>query len=474
MPHPSAMQQSLDLLAKTIDNMQHQRPVVQAPTAKDLNALIDVSLGEHGVDGDALLLAASDYLKYSPDVSQVGFFKLLYSGLSSPALFGDWVTALSNATMHTYQVSPVATLMELELLDQLNALAGFERGDGVMVSGGSQANLVAMLLARQRILPNAKTQGLQGKTLVAFVSDQAHYSYLKAVNVLGLGTNNLIAVKSDAKGRLDPIALEQAVKIAINDGHTPFFIGLTAGTTVVGAFDPVKPCSDIAKAHGLWLHVDGAWGAPVLFSQRHRHLLQNIQLADSMAWDAHKLMNVPVTAGVILVKQAGQLTAACSDGGGEYLFHSDANSEFNLGERSIQCGRRADALKVWMSWKAQGNTGFANKVDNLMHCKDHCVAMIEHSENLTLIAPANYLNILFSYQAQPSNPALSAAESHQLTVDICEAMKKHGAYIDYARYKGQSGIRLILANEQCTILDVEKLISKCIAVGNEISNSRLK
>ncbi|MCJ8299647.1 MAG: pyridoxal-dependent decarboxylase [Pseudomonadales bacterium] len=465
MSKPFSVKQSLALLQQIIDQLPDKRMVAPAPSAPELQNSLDVSLNSQGSDSEQLMCAAKAYLDYNPDVSQVAFFKLLYSGLNTPALLGDWVTSLSNATMHTYQVSPVATLMELELIKQWNSLVGFKQGDGVMVSGGSQANLIAMLLARHKCCPDAKTKGLQGQTLVAFVSDQAHYSSLKAANVLGIGSDNLIAVSSDDQGRLDPECLETAIQVALARGHTPFFIGLTAGTTVIGAYDPIEPCSLIAKKHDLWLHIDGAWGAPVLFSQTHRHLLAQSQLADSVTWDAHKLMNVPVTAAVILVKQAGLLRQACTGGGGEYLFHSDENEAYNLGERSIQCGRRADALKVWMSWKSIGSQGFSDKIDNLFDCKTHCLEQIESAPELVMLAPAVYLNVLFRFQ--PSTE-LSEQQLKQLNIAICKKLKAQGTYIDYAQYKGHTGIRLILANSLCQRSDIDDMLQACINAGNEI------
>ena len=464
MPNPLSMQQSLEMLNTLIDQLPAQRPVSQAPNAKQLQADLDISLNWQGADSEQLMSAAKAYLDFNPDVSQVAFFKLLYSGLNSPALLGDWVTSLSNATMHTYQVGPVATLMELELIKQWNNLIGFSEGDGVMVSGGSQANLIAMLLARHKKAPDMKQRGTQGKTLVAYVSDQAHYSSLKAANVLGIGSDNLIAVASDELGRIDPDALNTEIEKSIAKGHTPFFIALTAGTTVIGAYDPVQPCSVIAKKHDLWLHIDGAWGAPVLFSEKHRHLLQHSELADSVTWDAHKLMNVPITAAVILVKEAGMLKQACSGGGGEYLFHSDENSEFNLGERSIQCGRRADALKVWMSWKSIGNKGFSDKIDHLFDCKNYCVDQINTNPKLQLLAPAAYLNVLFRYSAAD----LSEAQLKSLNIAICTQMKANGLYIDYAQYKGSYGIRLILANGQCQLTDIDKVLIACVETGDRL------
>lgn len=472
MHSPTTIEQSLALLTTIISKLPEERAVSQAPNAKELTAMLDVSLSDDGADSAALIDAATAYIKYNPDVSQVAFFKLLYSGLNSPALLGDWVTSLSNATMHTYQVGPVATLMELELIKQWNALVGFDEGDGVMVSGGSQANLIGMMLARHKKLPHAKTRGFEGKTLIAFVSDQAHYSGLKAANVLGIGTENLIAVASDAEGRIDPEALEVAIKDALAKGYTPFFIGLTAGTTVIGAYDPVASCSAIAKKYDLWLHIDGAWGAPVLFSATHRHLIQDSHLADSMAWDAHKLMNVPITAAVILVKQAGLLHATCSGGGGEYLFHKDENGAYNLGERSIQCGRRADALKVWMSWKAIGHKGFSDKVDNLFHCKDHCVDLVERSPSLKMLAPAVFLNVLFRFEPLNAPKPLDEAQLKELNIAICQEMKSQGTYIDYATYKGRAGIRFILANTLCQKSDIDIMVTKCIAVGEALYQQR--
>lgn len=463
------MQQYLDILNKAVTDWTAQpRPVSQAPAAAELEQTLDLGLGQQGADLATLEAAAKAYLHYNPDVAQPDFFKLLYSGQNKPALLGDWITSLSNATMHTYQVGPVATLMELELIRQWNALVGFDEGEGVMVPGGSQANMIGMLLARHHVCPEFKTKGAQGRTLVAYVSDQAHYSGLRAANVLGIGSDNLIAVASDEQGRMCPQALQQAIETSKAQGHIPFFIGLTAGTTVIGAFDPVADCSAIARQHDIWLHVDGAWGAPVLFSEQSRHLLADVHLADSVSWDAHKLMNVPITAAVILVKEAGKLRDCCAGGGGEYLFHADENADYNLGERSIQCGRRADALKVWLSWKAIGNQGFADKIDALQQLKADTVAQVQQQPQLQMLAPAVYLNVLFRYE--PVGLSLDEEALRALNIRICKTMMQTGGpYVDYASHKGRSGIRLILANGEAARADIERLLARILELGDAIS-----
>ncbi len=374
--------------------------------------------------------------------------------------------------MHTYQMSPVATLMEHELINQWNRLVGFtsasQTGDGVMVSGGSQANLIGMMMARHHACPDIKTNGFGHQKLIAFVSDQAHYSGQKAANVLGIGVDNLIAVASDSDGRMCPSALIEAIEQSIEKGHKPFYIGLTAGTTVLGAFDPVPQCRVIADQYNLWLHIDGAWGAPVLFSQQHKHLLKGCELADSFSWDAHKLMNVPITAAVILTRHQGMLEQTCGGGGGDYLFHNDENAAHNLGQKSIQCGRRADALKVWLSWKAIGNTGFEDKVDQLQILKDGCVEAIENSPQLHMIGPAPYLNVLFQYRPSAD---LNEVQLRELNIALCKAMQTQGgAFVDYAKYQGKTGIRLILANSDTQVSDINRLLDNCIKTGATLAN----
>ena len=467
------MQPYLDIFQQlAAQHFNQDRSVSKPISAKDLKQIVDFSLGVDGVELAVLKQAAGHYLSYQPDCAQVDFFKLLYSGRNNPALLGDWVTSLSNANMHTYQMSPVATLMEQELIDQWNRLVGFttvsQTGDGVMVSGGSQANLIGMMMARHHACPDIKTKGLENRTLVAFVSDQAHYSGQKAANLLGIGTDNLIAVASDNQGRLCPSALAEAIEHSIQQGHTPFYIGLTAGTTVLGAFDPVSECRAIADQYNLWLHIDGAWGAPVLFSQQHKHLLNGCELADSFSWDAHKLMNVPITAAVILTRHQGTLEQACGGGGDEYLFHNDENAAYNLGQKSIQCGRRADALKVWLSWKAVGNNGFADKVNQLQAIKQGCVDTIDASAHLHMLGPAPYLNVLFQFR-----PAIHMDEEQlrELNIAICKTMQiKGGAFVDYAKYQGKTGIRLILANSDTQTSDINRLLTNCIKTGETLTN----
>ena len=178
-------------------------------------------------------------------------------------------------------------------------------------------------------------------------------------------------------------------------------------------------------------------------------------------------MNVPITAAVILTRHQGTLEQACGGGGDEYLFHNDENAAYNLGQKSIQCGRRADALKVWLSWKAVGNNGFADKVNQLQAIKQGCVDTIDASAHLHMLGPAPYLNVLFQFR-----PAIHMDEEQlrELNIAICKTMQiEGGAFVDYAKYQGKTGIRLILANSDTQASDINRLLTNCIKTGEMLT-----
>jgi glutamate/tyrosine decarboxylase-like PLP-dependent enzyme len=465
--YPAELPGLIDQFKRVVEQANnHDHHVSRYLAAGELAEKLDLKLVSEGCEKEDVVTALLSYLRYTPKSWQADFNKLLYSGFDAPGVLADWITTLSNATMHTYQVSPVASLMEQEIINALNRLVGFDEGDGIMVSGGTMANMVAMMLARDRQCPNIKEQGFGGQQLVAYVSELAHYSFEKAANVLGIGTQNLVAVDSDDQGCLDPEALEKAIAKSIHEQKQPFFIGLTAGTTVVGSFDPVAQAAAIAREHGIWLHIDGAWGGPVLFSKRHKQLLPDSALADSFTWDAHKLMNVPLTASAILVKDKHALGNACGGGGDAYLFHEDENSAYNFGNKSLQCGRRVDSLKLWLSWKTTGAAGYARKVDRLMALSQYMIKRIDENSALRVLAPANYLNVLFRYEPEPS---FSEAYLARLNIDICESMLKQDlGFVDYAQYKGQLGIRFILANGDLSERHIDRFLENCLSIGESI------
>jgi glutamate/tyrosine decarboxylase-like PLP-dependent enzyme len=303
--------------------------VVQYEKPESLKTKMDLSIPETGVTIDQFLFLLETYLAYSVRTGHKQFLNALYAGFNLPGFIGDVFTSLTNTSMATYETAPMATLIEQTLIAEMSASIGFNQREGTFVTGGSNANLVALLCARNKAFPNARYQGIPSNQAVLFVSDQAHYSFLKAANVLGIGLNNVIKVKTDETGSMMPQALERAIISAIQSGKMPFFIGATAGTTVLGAFDPLPEIAQIAQEYNLWFHVDGAWGGAALLSDRSKHLLAGSERADSFTWDAHKLMGVPLICSVILIKHRGILAQTVSNADADYLFHEHENSAYD-------------------------------------------------------------------------------------------------------------------------------------------------
>lgn len=189
----TTLNKAVAIIIKYLESHSHpDTKVVNYQAGNILKEKFDLTLAEDGVTLEELIPVVESYLQYSVRTGSTQFFNLLFSGSSIPGILGEMVTSATNTTMHTYEVAPVATLMEIELIKKLNSLVGFNEGEGLMVTGGSNANLLGMLCGRHKVLPEAKFKGLANHQLVAFVSEQAHYSYAKAANLMGIGIENLV------------------------------------------------------------------------------------------------------------------------------------------------------------------------------------------------------------------------------------------------------------------------------------------
>jgi glutamate/tyrosine decarboxylase-like PLP-dependent enzyme len=442
-------------------------PVFDYHSARDLRQRFDVSLGTNGVAVEDLLPILESCLRYSVRTGHPQFLNQLYGGFDRVGLVGDLVSSAVNTSMYTYEVAPLATLLELELIEKMNSLIGFDDGEGVFCTGGSNANLIGILCARNRAFPEVKTGGLCGdRKLMLFVSDQAHYSFLTAANVLGIGQDNVISVKTDVEGRMIPAELDAEILSAETRGACPLFVGATAGTTVLGAFDPLAAIAEVCRDHGVWMHVDGAWGGPVLLSEKHRDLLDGAARADSFAWDAHKLMGVTLTCTAFLTRHRGALRDACSTGTGhtEYLFHETDDSTLDLGRNSLQCGRRTDALRLWLMWKHLGDRGFARRIDRLFELARLARKQVVRHPNLELAAPTRSLNVCFRHV--PDRGVASNAFNLQLR----ERLRKSGkSFVNFSYLNGDVVLRLVFANPALTEADLTRFFRQVTETADELS-----
>ena len=401
------------------------------------------------------------YLKYAVKTHHFRFNNQLFSGFSLPAFVGEVLTTLTNTSMYTYEVSPLATLMEKEIIKEMAALAGFKKYDGTFVTGGSNSNLVALLAARNAFDSNVKKTGYwkRKNPLVLFVSDASHYSFEKAANVLGLGLENIVKVKSNSKGQMNIKELEKQIITTQKAKKQPFFVGATAGTTVLGAFDDIVKISKICQKYNLWLHVDGAWGGSVLLSQKHSSLLKGLAKANSFTWDTHKMMGLPLICSVVLFNQQSILKPLHDISGADYLFHRQEEKEvYDLGEISLQCGRRVDVLKIWFAWQYYGREGYAKRIDKLFALAQYMGKQIEEHQEFELIAPITSLNVCFRYIPRDKSKA-SQEEINKINLKIRENLLQKGKWmVNYSLINQKLFFRFIVVHFDLTKKNIIALL----------------
>ena len=474
----SVLQQASSLAADYLRaNADHESPVIQCKAPAQLERMLKLELPQEGRPLGSLLEDMKVFLKHSVHVGHPRFLNQLFGGQDAAGILGEWMTAVLNTSMYTYESAPVGTLVELKLIDELNAAVGFSEGDGVLAPGGSISNLMALLTARQVHFPGVKELGLpDGCRPSIFHSDQAHYSIKRAAVVAGLGSERSIAVASDAEGRMLPQALELALQESKARGETPFFVVATSGTTVPGAYDPIAPISKLAQKHGLWLHVDASYGGSVLLSKQLRPLMAGVEEAHSVTWNPHKMMGVPLACSAILMREKGLLLAT-NGMGAEYLFHDDMHGSYNLGDLSLQCGRRVDAFKLWFGWQVMGQRGYAARVEHLFQMSADFAAMIEARENFELARVPHGPNVCFRYlpsHAKPKDEAQRREWQGQATERIRAQLMESGRFmINYADLDDVATFRNVSTNPDTSHADLQALLDAIEEFGRQMDFSPL-
>jgi glutamate/tyrosine decarboxylase-like PLP-dependent enzyme len=447
-------------------NNDNTIPVVKYRTPSELSKAIDFKVKPEGVSEQEFLELLDKYLEYSVRTGNKQFLNQLYSGFNFPAFIGEVFTVLANTSMYTYEVAPVATTIEKEMISLMNSYAGYTTGDGIFVSGGSNANLIAMFSARNKVLPESRFEGYdRNEKLTAFVNEQAHYSFETAANVLGIGAKNVIKVKSDENGKLIPEELEKEIVASIQRGEKPFFAAATCATTMLGAYDPIEEMAGICQKYNVWLHADGSFGGSLILSDKYRYMMKGIEKTDSFAWNPHKLMNIPLVCSALLVKKRGTLHHNITDINTDYIFH-DIDAVEDLGKKSIQCGRRVDAVKLWFAWKYYGLEGYQRRIDNLMEMAAYAEEKVNENNHLALLSSRQSFSVCFRYVPE------HVEDLNKFNLDLRESMRKSGKSIVNYGYIGKTlAIRLITANGELTKSDIDQFFDNITVEATKVETS---
>ncbi|XP_073534745.1 glutamate decarboxylase 1-like isoform X2 [Phyllobates terribilis] len=349
----------------------------------------NLQISDHPEPLEQILADCRDTLKYGVKTAHPRYFNQLFSGLDMVGLAGEWLTATANTNMFTYEIAPVFIIMEWILIKKMHELIGWKEidADGIFSPGGTISNLYSILIARYKFFPIVKTKGMAAlPRIVLFTSEHSHYSFQKASAVLGIGLENVIAVRCDERGKMMSSDLEEKIMAEKKKGHVPFYVSATAGTTVYGAFDPFDKIADICEKYGLWMHVDAAWGGGLLLSKKHRTKLSGIERANSVTWNPHKMMGVPLQCSTILFREKG-LLQACNESCANYLFQPDKQYDisYDTGDKTIQCGRHVDVFKLWLMWKAKGSYGFELQINKCLENAEYLYKKLKSRDNFELV-----------------------------------------------------------------------------------------
>lgn len=411
-----------------------------------------------------------DLIKKKSVHTDHGFFMNQMFGKQLPAaVLGDLLTVLLNTSMYTYEVAPALTLIENECVKRLASCIwnSTDRCDGIFTPGSSISNMMAMMLARDARYPESGELGLfDVPKFRIFVSDQVHYSFKKGALFSGMGKRILVEVKSDSDGKISTPALQDAIDNELQHGNVPLMLVGIAGTTVSGVYDDLESLAQAAARHRMWFHVDAAYGGSLLFSQKEKHKLKGIEHADSASWSLHKMMGIPLSCAVLLTKSNNVLRKAFAMDA-EYLFHGN---EIDLGQKSLQCGRRADALKLWMAWKSEGDSGFEERVNKLVEIANQFAEKIGRYSNFELLCAPQTPIVCFRFV----HSELSSNELDELNSEIRRVIFFEGHFLfNYSTHKSKIYLRCVFSDPDMNDEALRSILEKIDCVGNQVAMQKI-
>jgi aromatic-L-amino-acid/L-tryptophan decarboxylase len=401
---------------------------------------------------DLLGRLTNDVLTFSVRWDHPRMFGYVPGSGTWPGALADLIVSAWNVDASSWRESAGPNQLELTVLDWFRSWVGYPpSASGILLSGGSAANLTALACAREALV------GAMNDRVVAYVSDQAHSSLARAARVLGFRPDQLRVLPSDGRYRMRLDALEGAMEADLQARRRPLFVAAAAGATNTGAVDPLPELAEICRRREAWLHVDAAYGGFAVLTERGRHALAGIELADSITLDPHKWLYQPFECGGILVRD-GALLRKAFEIVPDYLRDAHGEQrEVNFADRGLQLTRASRALKIWLSIGAFGLAAFRTAIDRSLDLARLAQERIENSEELDLITP-NVLGVvtfrrLFGGGRDEATLALMNAE-------LVERLARSGVgLVSSTRLRGRYAIRMVPMNHATEAADVHEVLA---------------
>ena len=467
MPDLSALEHDTSLQAATLftrlaaeylaGTRDGSGPVSTALASSEIAERFDEPVPLDGMALEAVAARLRD--EVIPDCNRLYHPRYAGHQVSPPlpaAIWTEPLIAALNQSLAVAEMSPVATVIEHRVIGWMCELAGFgKQAGGTLTSGGTEATFTALLAARAAALPDAWTNGVGADPPVVVCGEHAHYAVSRAVAELGLGLGNAVVIPS-RDWRMDTEALRLVLDQLAERGRRVMTVVATAGSTPTGSFDELEAIGPLCHERGLWLHVDGAHGASALLSEQHRERLRGLGYARSVAWDPHKMMLLPLSAGVLLVRDERDLDAAFAQRA-PYLFTGEENArQWDQGPRSFQCSRRADALKLWVAFQRYGVRTLGALYDHQCDLARAMYAMLaEHPHFEPMHEPeSNILCFRWTGDGSHGDAALDAFNR-----ELRESYNRSGeGWITATNLGGRRVLRVTIMNPRTTEADLAEII----------------
>ena len=417
-------------------------PAINASPAGDLRAALGGPVPEAPGDPiEAMQTLVDVALSNMQHGDHPRYFARVPGPSSYAGVLGDWLGTGFNVIAASWAGSSGPSTVELVALDWLRQLLGLPEGtEGILMSGGSLSNMTALAAARAHL----------GRG-VAYLSDQTHASIPRALTALGFPAEQVRVLRSDERLRLTEAAVAEAVRADRRRGLNPRFIIATGGTTNTGAVDELEGLAELAAAEGMWLHVDGAYGAPAALCPPGRAALRGLELADSLVLDPHKWLFAPYDIGCLFVRRPGVLDRAFRMRP-EYLADVRPDTaEVNFGDRSLELTRRSRALKLWLMLKVYGAERVRDAIERCIGLAEHAQRLLESDSGWEVVTPAQLGIVTF---ARPD----WTAEEHAAAA---AAMAAGGyATVTSTVLRDRPALRLCTINPLTTESDVEETLRR--------------
>lgn len=415
------------------------------------------------------------YLQTGVQANSPGYMGRQFSSVFPLAGVFDFISSMLSQPSSFYEAAQLPSIVRVYMAKELNKFINYPEGeyDMITTSGGSLANLTALLSARNYYFPEFWSKGFSSikkdEIPAIAASEEAHYSIIRTMEMLGFNKQQIIKLPVNSKRQVDIRKTQSTLDKAKKDGLKVFCIVATAATTAIGAFDPINELAEVAQKNDCWLHIDGAHGASFLLSEKHKHKLKGIEKADSITWDAHKMMFIPGTCSMLFYKNKDRSTLAFKQKA-SYVFEKeeDQYSKYDGAKKNIECTKRPMIMNLWAVWTSYGPKVFEQKIDFLCNLISRAYEHLLLDYDFETLHKPEANMLCFRYK--PKNINSNYVKDFQIS--IRNQLKSNGNFfISKVNIDGEPALRVVFMNHKIKLSHFKMLLVEIKKIGNDIIKS---